>query len=193
MMESCLLWLNLLADLLPNYWEEAPVERYLTRRMVTFLAEEGALAIDFRTRHYAQPPYNGFTLLRPKFDRWLASKAEKAGALLITSTVVDDLRYERGQIAGVQCRREDGELYAPVVIAADGANSFLAKKAGLQHEFRADEMTLVARANLNKPIEAAWFWKRTTGHAAFTGLPGGSRGGAPGANGPILMGPCGAT
>src|SRR5947209_1288386 len=133
---------DLLADLLPNYWEEAPVERYLTRRMVTFLAEEGALAIDFRTRHYAQPPYNGFTLLRPKFDRWLASKAEKAGALLITSTVVDDLLYERGQVAGVQCRRDDGEIYAPVVIAADGANSFLAKKAGLQQEFRADEMTL---------------------------------------------------
>jgi electron transfer flavoprotein-quinone oxidoreductase len=133
---------DLLADLLPNYWEEAPVERYLTRRMVTFLAEEAALAIDFRTRHYAQPPYNGFTLLRPKFDRWLASKAEKAGALLIASTVVDDLLYERGQVAGVQCRREDGEVYAPVVIAADGANSFLAKKAGLQHEFRADEMTL---------------------------------------------------
>ena len=40
------------------------------------------------------------------------------------------------------CRREEGDLYAPIVIAADGANSFLAKKAGLQHEFRADEMTL---------------------------------------------------
>ena len=25
----------------------------------------------------------GFTLLQPKFDRWLASKAEEAGALLI--------------------------------------------------------------------------------------------------------------
>jgi electron transfer flavoprotein-quinone oxidoreductase len=45
-------------------------------------------------------------------------------------------------VVGVRCRREDGDLYAPAVIAADGANSFLAKKAGLQHEFRADEMTL---------------------------------------------------
>jgi electron transfer flavoprotein-quinone oxidoreductase len=132
----------LLADLLPDYWEEAPVERYLTRRVVTFLAEESAFAFDFRTNHYAQPPYNGFTLLRPKFDRWLAGKAEEAGALLIPSTVVDDLLYEQGRVVGVQCRREEGEIYAPVVIAADGANSFLAKKAGLQHEFRADEMTL---------------------------------------------------
>src|SRR5579859_7428901 len=133
---------NLLADLLPNYWEEAPVERYLTRRAMTFLAAEASISMDFRTNHFAQPPYNGFTVLRPKFDRWLAGKAEEAGALLITSTVVDDLLYEQEQVVGVRCRRDDGDLYAPIVIAADGANSFLAKKAGLQHEFRADEMTL---------------------------------------------------
>jgi len=133
---------GLLADLLPDYWEEAPVERYLTRRVITFLGKEAAVSLDFRTQHFSQPPYNGFTLLRPKFDRWLASKAEEAGALLITSTVVDDLLYRDEHVVGVRCRREDGDLYAPIVIAADGANSFLAKKAGLQHEFRADEMTL---------------------------------------------------
>ncbi len=133
---------NLLADLLPNYWEEAPVERYLTRRVITFLGHEAAVSLDFRTQHFNQPPYNGFTILRPKFDRWLASKAEAAGALLITSTVVDELLYKDEQVVGVRCRRAEGDLYAPIVIAADGANSFLAKQAGLQHEFRAQEMTL---------------------------------------------------
>jgi electron transfer flavoprotein-quinone oxidoreductase len=133
---------GLLADLLPGYWEEAPVERFLTRRVLTMLGKEAAVSLDFRTQHFSQLPYNGFTILRPKFDRWLASKAEAAGALLITSTVVDDLLYKDEQVVGVRCRREDGDLYAPIVIAADGANSFLAKKAGLQHEFRADEMVL---------------------------------------------------
>lgn len=133
---------GLLAELLPNYWEEAPIERFLTRRVISLLGQESALSIDFRTNHFAQPPYNGFTILRPKFDRWLAEKAQQAGASLITSTVVDDLLYERDQVVGVLCRREQGELYAPIVIAADGANSFLAKKAGLQREFRSDEMTL---------------------------------------------------
>src|SRR6266446_10011224 len=133
---------GLLADLLPDYWEEAPVERYLTRRVITFLGKEAAVSLDFRTQHFSQPPYNGFTILRPTFDRWLAAKAEEAGAILITSTVVDDLLYKDGHVIGVRCRREDGDLYAPIVIAADGANSFLAKKAGLQHEFRGDEMTL---------------------------------------------------
>lgn len=133
---------NLLAALLPDYWEDAPVERYLTRRVVTFLSQDSSISIDFRTNHFAKAPYNGFTILRPKFDRWLAGKAQEAGALLITSTVVDDLLYKEKQVVGVRCRREEGELYAPIVIAADGANSFLAKKAGLQHEFHADEMTL---------------------------------------------------
>lgn len=133
---------NILADLLPNYWEEAPVERYLTRRVVTFLGHEAAMSLDFRTNNFGQPPYNGFTVLRPKFDRWLATKAEEAGTLLVTSTVVDDLLYKGEQVVGVRCRREGGDLYAPVVIAADGANSFLAKKAGLQQEFHASEMTL---------------------------------------------------
>jgi electron transfer flavoprotein-quinone oxidoreductase len=133
---------NLLADLLPQYWEEAPVERYLTRRVVTLLGQEAAVSLDFRTNHFSKPPYNGFTILRPRFDRWLANKAEEAGALLISSTVVDDLLYKNERVAGVRCRRQDGDLYAPIVIAADGANSFLAKKAGLQHEFRGDEMTL---------------------------------------------------
>src|SRR5947209_10785113 len=133
---------DLLSDLLPEYWEEAPVERYLTRRVVTFLGKEAATSLDFRTNRFNKPPYNGFTILRPKFDRWLAGKAEEAGTLVITSTVVDALLYKGKQVIGVCCRREEGYLYAPIVIAADGPNSFLAKKAGLQHEFRADEMTL---------------------------------------------------
>src|SRR5579872_3145030 len=47
---------GLLAELLPNYWEEAPVERFLTRRAISLLGQESALSIDFRTNHFAQPP-----------------------------------------------------------------------------------------------------------------------------------------
>src|SRR5437660_2706708 len=97
---------NLLADLLPNFWEEAPVERYLTRRAITFLGKEAALSLDFRTNHFSQPPYNGFTILRPKFDRWLAAKAEEAGALLLTSTLLYDLLYQGKRVVGVRSRRQ---------------------------------------------------------------------------------------
>src|SRR5215472_1478840 len=63
---------NLLADLLPNFLEKAPVERFLTRRVVTLLSQKAAVSLDFRTAEFNHPPYNGFTILRPKFDRWLA-------------------------------------------------------------------------------------------------------------------------
>lgn len=142
-----------LDELIPHFWEEAPVERFLTRRIITIMSADSTLSVDFKTANFAKAPYNGFTVLRPKFDRWLASKAEEAGALLIPSTVVDDLLYEgpagsdaasplARRVVGVRTRREDGEIYADVVIACDGVNSFLAKKAGLQREFRPDEITL---------------------------------------------------
>lgn len=132
-----------LNELIPNFWEEAPVERYITRRVLSFMSQDSALSVDYKTTRFAEPPYNAFTILRPKFDRWLAQKAVEAGAFLVNETVVDSLiRDAGGKIAGVRTRREDGELYAPVVIAADGVNSFLAKQAGLQREFKADEMSV---------------------------------------------------
>jgi electron transfer flavoprotein-quinone oxidoreductase len=52
----------------------------------------------------------------------------------VPSTTVDDVIRENGRIAGVRARREGGEVRADVVIAADGANSLLAQRAGLRNE-----------------------------------------------------------
>ncbi len=134
----------ILNQLIPNWWEQAPVERYICRRDIAFMSPTTAVALDFRSAGagYATAPYNGFTVLRPKFDRWLAAQAEAAGAFLLTSAVVDDVLRENGRIVGVRVRREQGEIYAKVVIACDGVNSFLAKKAGLQREFHSHELSL---------------------------------------------------
>ena len=134
----------ILNELIPHWWEQAPVERYVTRRDIAFMSPTTAVALDFRCagEGYATAPYNGFTVLRPKFDRWLAAQAEAAGALLLTSTVVDDVLRDNGRIVGVRVRREQGDIYGKVVIACDGVNSFLAKKAGLQREFHPHELSL---------------------------------------------------
>lgn len=132
----------ILHELIPNWWEQAPVERYLTRRVLSFVAPETSFSMDFRSTRFAVPPYNGFAILRPKFDRWLAAQAEAAGAFLLNATVVDDVLWEDGQVVGVRVRRDEGNLRANVVIACDGANSFIAKKAGLQREFHSHEMSL---------------------------------------------------
>jgi electron transfer flavoprotein-quinone oxidoreductase len=134
---------QVLEELLPRFWERAPMERRLTRRVISLTSPDAALAVDFRTEAWRREPLNGFTLLRPRFDRWLAEEAVAAGATLLTETVVDDLlRDGAGRVVGVVVRRPEGEIEAGVVIAADGVNSFLAKRAGLRGELGADQLSL---------------------------------------------------
>ncbi len=132
----------ILHELIPNWWEQAPVERYVNRRQLAFMSATTSVTVDVRTTRFAEPPYNGFTVLRPKFDRWLAAQAEAAGACLLCATVADDVLREHGRVTGVQVRAEQGAIKANLVIACDGANSFLAKRAGLQREFHQHEVSL---------------------------------------------------
>lgn len=143
---------RVLDTLVPGWWEEIPVQRWVTRRSTMLLTETQSLSIDFRTQSWAEAPYNGCTIFRPDFDSWLASKATDAGAVLLASTVVTGLvRDAAGRITGVRTDRPDGDLLAPVVIAADGVNSFLAKEAGLYHHGEAEHFTLGAKEVLALP------------------------------------------
>jgi electron transfer flavoprotein-quinone oxidoreductase len=121
---------RVLHELIPNYWEEAPVERFITNQVVVFMTGDASFSIDFKTKAFAEPPYNAFTVLRSKFDRWLAEKTENTGVMLITGIRVDRLLIDDGRVRGVTAG--DDEILADVVIAADGANSFLAQQAGLR-------------------------------------------------------------
>jgi electron transfer flavoprotein-quinone oxidoreductase len=134
---------QVLEALVPGFWRSAPVERHLTRRVISFTSPESALSVDFRTANWDREPFNGFTLLRPRFDRWLADQAVAAGATLLASTVVDDLlRDGAGRAVGVRTRRPDGDVEAGVVVAADGVNAFLTRQAGLRGELRPGEVAL---------------------------------------------------
>lgn len=145
---------RILDGLVPNWWEEVPAQRWITRRATMVLTDHQSLTIDYRTDAWGKPPYNGCTTFRPDFDAWLAGKAEEAGAVLVTSTVVRGLlRDSAGRITGVRTDRPDGDVEASVVIACDGVNSFLAKEAGLYHHPEADHFTLGAKEVLALPRE----------------------------------------
>lgn len=121
---------RVLHQLIPNYWEEAPVERHINNQVITFMTEGASFCVDFKTQEFGAPPYNGFSVLRRPFDRWLAGKAEEAGAMMVAGIRVDQLLIENGRVQGVIAGEET--MRADVVIAADGANSFLAQQAGLR-------------------------------------------------------------
>jgi electron transfer flavoprotein-quinone oxidoreductase len=123
---------RILDELIPSWWETIPVQRWVVKRSTMLLSDTGALNVDFRANAWGAPPYNGATAYRPDFDNWLANHAVEAGARLVCSTTVTGLlRDSTGRIQGVGTDRPDGDLHAPIVIACDGVNSFLAKESGL--------------------------------------------------------------
>jgi electron transfer flavoprotein-quinone oxidoreductase len=115
--------------LIPEFWKEAPVERKVILERLTLLGEKASFTLDFMDEELREPP-NSFTILRAKFDQWFANKAVEAGATLVPGIRVDDLIRENNRITGIVAGTDTIE--ANVVIAADGAVSLLAEKAGLK-------------------------------------------------------------
>ena len=145
---------RILDTLVPRWWEQAPVQRWVTRRATMMMTPTQCLSVDYRTDAWSQPPFNGATTFRPDFDAWLAGLAEDAGATLVTSTTVTGLRRGApGVVTGVVTDRPDGEVEAGVVIACDGVNSFLAKEAGLYRDADPAHFTLGAKEVLALPKE----------------------------------------
>ena len=143
---------RILDELIPGWYENAPIQRWVVRRSTMLLSDTGALNIDYRSNAWGQAPYNGATAYRPDFDNWLAQQAVAAGAELICSTTVTGLlRDSQGRITGIKTDRPDGDLTASVVIACDGVNSFIAKEAGLYKNVDASNYTLGVKETLSLP------------------------------------------
>lgn len=125
---SFVMYTAILKHLIPDYLDDAPFERNVIRSNQVFLGEKDVKQIvDFNYRLIDVPI--AFTAFRGRFDDWLANKAMDAGADLITEQTVTDLIIDKGQVIGV--RVDDDELYADVVVGADGYHSKVAEKAGL--------------------------------------------------------------
>lgn len=133
---------RILDGIIPKWWEEAPIQRWVTRRGTMMMTPTQALTIDYRTTAWGEAPYNGATAYRPDFDNWLAGHAATAGADLICSTTVIGLLRDGDRVVGVRTDRPDGDLTADVVIACDGVNSFLAKEAGLYTHIEPEHYTV---------------------------------------------------
>ena len=52
---------RILDELVPNWWEQAPIQRWVTRRSTMIMDGDRALTVDYRTDAWGQPPYNGAT------------------------------------------------------------------------------------------------------------------------------------
>jgi len=75
----------------------------------------------------------GYVLERKVFDKWLAGEAARAGATVIAKSDVRDLIMDTS-VHGVKANviGEDMEIRSKVVVAADGVESLVLRKAGLK-------------------------------------------------------------
>ena len=117
-------------DLFPDLWAKAPLERFIAHEGVTMMAKERSVSIAYHGQELLEEPYQSYSILRAKFDRWFAKQAERKGAMLVTKSRVDEVIIEDGKVCGVWAGGD--ELRADVVIACDGVLSLTAEKAGLR-------------------------------------------------------------
>ncbi len=73
---------------------------------------------------YWDIPFRGYTTDRDRFDQHLASKAQRAGATVLTNALVRSVQ-------GNEVRTADGTYRAPIIVGADGPVSRVAKGLGL--------------------------------------------------------------
>lgn len=138
-------------ELIPEFWKEAPLERPVIEQRFWMMDKESVVQFGYKGLEWGQEPYNNFTVLRAQFDQWFAQKAADAGALLINETVVTECLVEDGKVVGVRTDRPDGDVFADVVVLADGVNSLLGKQLGFHKEFRPDEVALTVMEVINLP------------------------------------------
>lgn len=119
-------------DLLGDDWIHAPRERRIVTRSLLF--HDGMQAAGFEARAVAGNDYgDAWTALRPKLDRWLATRAMDCGVTLLPATAVTGLRYDdRGRVVGVNTER--GPVEAEVVFLAEGDAAGLVSREGLERE-----------------------------------------------------------
>ncbi|HUT73340.1 MAG TPA: FAD-dependent oxidoreductase [Armatimonadota bacterium] len=143
-----------LAEIIPEFWREAPLERHVIEQRAWILSADSAFRVGHRSLAFDGEPHNCYTVLRSRFDKWLAGKVRAAGALIIPETLVVGLLGRGDSVVGVRAGREDGEVYADVVITAEGANGLLVEEAGLRGPLKPQQMASAVKEIIALPQAA---------------------------------------
>ena len=149
--QGAILYSDALEKIIPDFRDDAPLERHIIEQRMWMMDDDSFVGTHYRSDDYNKPPYNRYTIIRAQFDKWFSSKVREAGALLICETTVNHLIMDGDQVVGVQCDREAGDVYADVVIMADGVNSTLARKAGFHGEIKDSNVALAVKEILFMP------------------------------------------
>ncbi len=133
-----------LEKIFPNFADEAPVERIVKKEKISIMGPESCLDIGFGSAKLsATPETASYTVLRGKFDQWLADKAEEEGVAVVPGIRVDKILVEDDKVIGIDAGGE--EMYADVVVIADGVNSLLAEQIGMKKPVEPHQVAVGAK------------------------------------------------
>ncbi len=152
--QGAILYSDALERIIPEFRDEAPLERHIIEQRMWVLDDDSYIGTHYRSDAFNQKPYNRYTILRAQFDKWFSEKVAQQGVLVICETTVTDLIMYGKRVVGVRTDREQGEVFADIVILADGVNSLLAKKAGFHPELNPGDVALAVKEILFLPQES---------------------------------------
>jgi electron transfer flavoprotein-quinone oxidoreductase len=144
------LFTAVLEHLIPDFLDDAPFERNIVRTDQVLLGEKDVKLLTSFDYERLDNPIS-FSAHRGRFDPWFAQKAVDAGVQLVTGMKATDLIMDGSRVVGV--RVEDEELYADVVVGADGYHSMVGEKAGLIREWSQKNYVLGVKEVLDLPPE----------------------------------------
>jgi len=101
------IYLRPILPYLPDIWEQAPLERHVTKEVFTAMGKTNSTTFEFYSDRFNQEPYPSYTILRAKFDRWFADLVTEKGGFVIPQKTVDDLIIEDGRVIGVKSGDEE--------------------------------------------------------------------------------------
>jgi electron transfer flavoprotein-quinone oxidoreductase len=141
--------------LFPGFRKHA-TERPVTDYYIHNIAGEQVRTFDITAGHESDTEWAD-AVLRRKMDSWMARQVHEmtreTGGGLLTEVQVNGLLRDNGEIVGVTCEELD-PITADFIVAADGANSELARDAGLMDWEEPEEWFQGVKAVVDMPGDA---------------------------------------
>jgi electron transfer flavoprotein-quinone oxidoreductase len=131
--QGAILYADMLEKLVPNFREDAPLERHLVEQRFWIMDDRSHVGLHYRSDDFNEERPNRYTIIRAQFDRWFSKKVQEAGAVVLCETTVTELvQGARGEVIGVRTDRRGGEVRADVVVLAEGVSGLIGTRAGLR-------------------------------------------------------------
>ncbi|QGM47746.1 FAD-dependent oxidoreductase [Methylocystis heyeri] len=141
-----ILYADMLEKIIPNFREEAPLERHLVEQRFWMMTDRSHTALQYRSDDFNEEKPNRYTIIRSQFDRWFSREAQSKGAIVISETTVTELVSDAyGKVIGVLTDRRGGTIFADVVVIAEGVNGLLGTRAGLREAPKAEHVALAVK------------------------------------------------